>query len=147
MKEFIQILLTFNLRKILLEPTKNSWLQAFRYLFVGGIATIADWGTLFALTHFGLNKYIGTFIAFCVGLAVNFALSKQFVFAASKVRISKSREIMAYALVGVVGLILTEILVWVLTDILPMHLMIAKIIATCLTLVWNFIGRKMLYRT
>ena len=48
MKEFFSILFSFNFKKIFYEPTRNALLQFFRYAFVGGWATVADWG-VFAL--------------------------------------------------------------------------------------------------
>lgn len=43
MKEFFELLKKGKLRAIFLDPTDNSFLQFFRYLFVGGIATVVDW--------------------------------------------------------------------------------------------------------
>ena len=50
MKEFFELLKIFDLKGIFVNPTQNGFLQFFRYLFVGGIATIVDWGILFLLT-------------------------------------------------------------------------------------------------
>ncbi len=147
MQNFLKLVLRCDLQGLLWEPTTDTVLQLFRYLFVGGIATVGDWSTLYTLSTFGCNKYIATAIAFCVGLLINYLLSKSFVFKASTAKSKHPlQEFLAYALIGVIGLCITEALIYLGTDVLAMHLMLSKIIATLITLVWNFIGRKMLYR-
>lgn len=148
MKEFFKVIFSFDLKKIFYEPTENLLLQFFRYGFVGGIATICDWGVLFALTEwihlYYLVSSVGAFIA---GLSVNFALSKKFVFANEKNKHSLSTEFAVYGIIGVIGLFLTMGIMFILTEKLSIHYMISKIISTVIVFVWNFVGRKIvLYR-
>ncbi len=143
MKEFIEIIFSFNFKRIFAEPTKNSLLQFFRYAFVGGWATIADWGMLYLLTEgVRLHYLISGVIAFMIGLLVNFLLSKKFVFSGEKNKHSSSTEFVVYAIIGVIGLAMTEIIMYILTDILNWYFMIPKIIATGVVFVWNFMARK-----
>lgn len=148
MKEFFNIIFSFNMKRIFAEPTQNSFLQFFRYGFVGGWATVADWGVLYLLTEWAKVHYlVSGVIAFVVGLLVNFLLSKKFVFSGEKNTHSSSTEFVVYAIIGVIGLIMTEIIMYVLTDILNWYFMIPKIIATGVVFVWNFMARKIvLYR-
>ncbi|MBQ7876718.1 MAG: GtrA family protein [Clostridia bacterium] len=148
MKEFFSILFSFNLIKIFCEPTENGLLQFFRYGFVGAWATVADWGVLFFLTEgAGVHYLISGVVAFVMGLTVNFLLSKKFVFSGEKTQHSSSTEFLVYAIIGIIGLVLTEIIMFVLTDVLNWYFMIPKIIATAVVFVWNFVARKMvLYR-
>lgn len=148
MKEFFSVIFSFDLKKIFYEPTKNPLLQFFRYAFVGGVATLADWGSLYAFTEWGHLHYMASgVIAFVIGLTVNYLLSKKFVFSGEKNKHSSSTEFAVYAIIGVIGLIMTEIIMYVLTEKLKFYFMIPKIIATVVVFVWNFAARKIvLYR-
>ncbi len=142
MEEFFELLKHFDFRGLFIKPTENGFLQFFRYAFVGGIATIIDWGVLFLLTQLGIYYLISAVFSFFAGLIVNFILSKLFVFSASKARIGKTGEFISYGLIGAIGLLLTMGIMYVLTDLLNIHYMLSKIIATAIVLAWNYIARK-----
>lgn len=145
MNEFFQLLKQFDLKGIFVTPTKNSFLQFFRYLFVGGIATVVDWGVLFALTEiFHLYYLISAIFAFVAGLVTNFLLSKLLVFQGSETRTNALMEFLGYALIGVVGLGMTELIMFVFTDCMMLYYMLSKAIATMIVLAWNYLARKFL---
>ena len=47
-----------NLKKLFVEETDSTFIQFFRYCFVGGFATVVDWGLSALLFYcvFGTNK-------------------------------------------------------------------------------------------
>lgn len=143
MKEFFSILFSFDFKKIFCTPTDNGLLQFFRYAFVGGWATIADWG-VFALFNEVVRLYylISAPIAFLMGLTVNYLLSKKFVFSKENSDHSTSTEFIVYGIIGIIGLLMTMVIMWVLTEFAGFLPMISKIIATAIVLVWNFLARK-----
>ena len=132
------------INKLLVEPTTNIWLQLLRYGFVGGVAFVADYGTLFALTHYaGIHYLLSAGIAFCIGLTVNYLLSISWVF--NKNRSAKPWiEFLVFALIGVVGLGLNELIMYVATDGIGLHYMLSKLISTFLVFCWNFFARKLI---
>lgn len=132
------------LKKIFIDETQNSFLQFFRYLFVGGIATIVDWSILFFTAKIGIHYLIAAIIGFVFGLIVNFLMSKKFVFSGEIVRVNIWTEFFAYALIGLVGLGLTEIFMFLLTEIFLIYFMISKMISTVIVLVWNYLARKII---
>lgn len=148
MKEFIELLKNRNLKAIFMEPTQNGFLQFFRYLFVGGIATVVDWSCLYALTELGQIHYlISTSIAFLAGLATNYILSKQLVFKANEARVTPVMEFLSYAVIGVFGLGITELIMVLFTNRLMLHYMLSKVIATVVVLFWNYAARRfMIYK-
>ena len=149
MKEFFQVLFSFDPKKIFYTPTQNSFLQFFRYGFVGAVATVADWGVLYLLTEFAKIPYLISCVpAFLIGLTVNYLLSRFFVFSGEKNKHSASTEFVVYGIIGVIGLLLTVAIMYLLTQILRLpHYMISKIISTVVVFVWNFGARKVvLYR-
>lgn len=145
MKEFFALLKDFDLKGIFLTPTKNGFLQFFRYLFVGGIATVVDWGVLMGLTELlQLHHLVSAIFAFVAGLGTNFLLSKLLVFSASEAKTNSLLEFLGYALIGLVGLGMTELILFLFTDGLSLHYMLSKAIATAVVLVWNYLARKLL---
>ncbi|MBR2187884.1 MAG: GtrA family protein [Eubacterium sp.] len=144
MKELFEYLRTFDLKALFITPTTNGVLQFFRYLFVGGAATVVDWAVLFLLTQGGLYYMVSTVIAFLAGLITNFVLSKLLVFKASEARVGTAAEFASYGLIGVIGLGFTMGIMYLLTEKLHVFYMLSKAAATMLVLVWNYLARKLL---
>ena len=145
MKEFVTLLKKFDLKGLFITQTNNGFLQFFRYIFVGGIATIIDWGVLFLLTDIAhLYHLISAIISFFAGLFTNFLLSKLLVFKASEARVNTTLEFVGYAIIGAIGLGMTELIIFLFTDCLNLHYMLSKVIATIVVLAWNYIARKKL---
>ena len=143
MKEFLNAVVEFDLKLLFKEKTTNSFIQFFRYIFVGGFAFLADAFTLW-LCEKWMNYMIAAAVAFIVGLAVNYALSTWFVFSESEQVKNKVKEFAAYALIGVIGLGLTELIMYLLTDVCGFYFMFSKVIAAVLVLIWNFAARKII---
>jgi len=80
---------------------------------------------------------------FIAGLLTNFALSCWFVF--SKAKNTRREEFVTFTIIGVIGLLINYGIVslfsWVLTTE-GAGFYVAKIIATVVTFLWNFIARK-----
>ncbi len=144
MKEFFALLKKFDLKGILITPTKNGFLQFVRYVFVGGIATVVDWGALFLLTDLAhIYHLVSAIIAFVAGLITNFLLSKLLVFNANEVKVNPTVEFISYGIIGLVGLGITELIMFLLTNCLSVHYMVSKMAATVIVLAWNYLARKL----
>lgn len=134
------------LYKLFYEKTDSLFIQMFRYLFVGGLSFLVDYGVLYLLTVNGLNYLISATVSFVLGLVVNFILSKIFVFK-SQANVNSFFEFVTYGVIGLVGLFLTDLLMYIFTSLMGIYFMISKIIVTIIVLGWNFFGRKfILYR-
>ena len=81
-------------------------------------------------------------IAFVMGLIVNFILSKLLVFTTGAKVKNTMLEFLSYTVIGIIGLGLTEAIIWLGTVPLHIPVLIAKIIAAVLVLIWNFAARK-----
>ena len=141
MKEFFKAILDFNLNRLFREKTTNIFIQFFRYIFVGGFAFLADAFTLWVCEKW-MNYMIAAAIAFVVGLAVNYALSIWFVFSESSKVKNKVKEFVVYGIIGLIGLLITEGIMYLFTDVFGLYFLISKIIAAAIVLVWNFAARK-----
>lgn len=133
-------------KKLLYEKTENTLLQLIRYFFVGGIAAVINIGFLYIFTDI-LHIYylISNVFSFTLGLIVNYLLSKKFVFQ-EETQISKSKEFIIYAIIGVIGLGLDTLFLSIMTNTFKLYYMISKIISTMLVFIWNFVARKILYK-
>lgn len=132
------------LKTLLTEPTTQPIIQFFRYAFVGGVSFLVDAGVLWLLAHAGMHYLLAACFGFAAGLLCNFILSRAFVFRAQTPRVGRVLEFAAYALIGLIGLGLTEVLLYFFTEIVLFHYMISKIIASAVVLFWNFFARKLL---
>lgn len=130
------------LHTVFVAPTNNWLLQLFRYGFVGGVAFLVDYGTLFVLTHYAGVPYLwSAAIAFILGLVTNYLISISWVFHHSgKMRVWQ--EFVCFAIIGVIGLGLNELIMYVGTDMMHLHYMISKLISTAIVFFWNFFARK-----
>lgn len=145
-KEFFQLVFTFNIKGLLIEPSFNVTIQAFRALFVSAIAFVTDAGFLWALSLTGLHYLICAVFGFLAGVGVNYILSVKFVFK-EKAPVGKAGEFTVYVLVGVIGLGLTLVFMWFFTEVIGLFFMVSRGIAAILVFAWNFISRKaVLYR-
>ena len=125
--------------------------EFIRYAIVGGIAFIADFGTLVLsqeclLKRFAGGVYVATVLGFVVGLSVNYALSLTFVFTQRKDR-GKGRSIGAFlifGLIGLLGLLWTELGMWIGIELFKANYMRVKILVTIGVLAWNYLARKIL---
>ncbi|KPL02914.1 MAG: polysaccharide synthesis protein GtrA [candidate division Zixibacteria bacterium SM23_73_2] len=117
-------------------------IQLFRYTFVGGIAFLVDFGSLFALTEFcGVHYLISAAIAFILGLVTNYLLSIIWVFSRRTLK-SRWLELYIFALIGVVGLGFNELFIWFFTERVNLHYLLSKIVSTVFVYLWNFFARK-----
>ena len=132
------------LHRIFVQKTDNTLLQLFRYGFVGGIAFVVDYGTLFLLTNYAGVPYLwSAAIAFILGLVTNYLLSISWVFRRNEA-MKSWQEFLLFAIIGIVGLGFNEIIMYLGTDILQLHYMLSKLISTVIVFFWNFLARKYL---
>ncbi len=119
--------------------------QFIKYFGVALVGLAVDFGTLVVLHDvFHVHYLIAAAGGFIAGLAVNYALSSKYVFKNSKLK-SRTLEFVMFGVVGLIGLGLLSLSMWLLVSIVGMQYLLAKCLATVVVYVWNFIGRKALY--
>lgn len=124
------------------KPTNNTFVQLFRYTFVGGFAFVIDFSSLFILTEaFHIHYLVSAAIAFLIGLLINYSISVKWVFNQRKLT-SRKNEVLIFAGIGVVGLGLNEVIIWLCTEIFLFHYLVSKIVSAVLVYLWNFFVRK-----
>ena len=132
------------LYKLFKEETDNTLIQLFRYGFVGGAAFLVDYVVLVLLTEvFGMHYLLSATISFILGLVTNYLLSVVWVFNKRTLG-NRWAEFAVFAIIGVIGLGLNALIMYVCTDKLGIHYMISKIISTVIVFFWNFFARKII---
>lgn len=135
------------------ESVKETMSEIMRYLVVGGTAFLIDTGVLY-LTKTFLFENLGetgillaTALGFTAGLTYNYILSILFVFkkASEKVKGKQLRSFLIFAVIGIIGLGLTEGGMYVGIHLFgSFYYLVIKVFVAAIVLIWNYIGRKIL---
>lgn len=152
LNEVKDILRSRQFSRLFSGDTDNTFIQFFRYLFVGGLAAVVDWGVSYILFRFVFHEQsslamAANGISFVAGLAVNYLLSTFWIFKNSNVK-SRLSEFLVFAAIGLVGLLLTigitKLFELWLSDTTSAFQIIAKIVSTGAAFFWNFFARKII---
>lgn len=125
--------------------------EFIRYLLVGGTAFIVDFTLLYVFKTYVLYNivagiYISTALGFVGGLIYNYVLSLLYVFESAKEN-HKGKDIRSFiifTIIGVVGLILTELGMYVGVELFAINYLIVKVFVAGVVLIWNYGIRKIL---
>jgi putative flippase GtrA len=105
-------------------------------------ATVLDFGLLVFLTEVvHLHYLISNGISFMAGTTLLYVLSVFWVFGRRSIR-SRHLEYWLFILIGAVGLLFNEALIWVFTEEVHVYYLYSKIIAGCTVFFWNFLSRR-----
>ena len=154
------------IKKLFVGGTSNTFIQFFRSLFVGGIATVVDMLICILVREaFHLPEPVAAIFGFVIGCAVNYIICSLWVFAKAKVK-NRKVDFLGFTIIGVIGLGLTQLIIepfavdgmfgtgafvrWeIFGGIIPAdkYYIVGKIIAVVVVYMWNFFARKLiLYR-
>lgn len=133
------------INKLLVEKTDNVFLQFFRYIFVGGTAFVVDFSLYFIFSEYcGIHYLISAILSFIISVLVNYLMSTKWVFNQQNIE-NRVVEFNLFILISTIGLVFTEILLYLFTDILGIYYLFSKIIASIIVLFWNFIARRIMF--
>ena len=124
------------------KKTEKLFIQIFKFGIVGVIATIIDFGFLYIFKEFcHFHTIVSNTLSFCISVTYNYIASVKWVFDVNKDKNPKKNFII-FIIFSVIGLLLNDLIMWVCTESLAIYYMIAKIIATGIVMIFNFITRK-----
>ncbi len=131
-------------KKLFIKKTSNSTNQFIRYGLVSVVALAVDFGLMVLLVEAFSVNYIGAAtLSFTAGLIVNYTLSRLWVFNESRYN-SKASEFIAFSLIGIAGLLMNNVIIWVSVEQVGIHYATSKMIATGIVFFWNFGLRKII---
>lgn len=117
--------------------------QIFRFIIVGGIATIIDWTIYYILFNiFEINPLIANILSFSVAVVYNCIASIKWVFTVDENK-NKKQIFIEFVILSIIGLIISEILLYIFVDTIKINEMISKVLATIIVMTFNFVTRKM----
>ncbi len=133
------------MRDLFLSKTVRQFLS---YFCVGGVAALVEW-SVFSLLEYLLDLpyLLATILAFLVSTTVNWILGRAFTFKNSSYKKRKAKEAVLVFGASAVGLLFNLLLMLLFVDVIGMNTnflkTVAKILATGIVFVWNFLSRKL----
>ncbi len=121
--------------------THERFLEIIRFCFVGGLSLLVDCAVLFLLTEFfGVHYLYSAGISFTVSVIFNYWLCVTYVFKNAKKQTPKQAAIFIGS--SVVGLGLNQVCMWFFVEIIFLHYMAAKLGATVIVTLWNYVAKR-----
>ena len=130
-----------SLTTAVLEAWKSDVAKAAqKYLLVGGVSALLEW-SIFAFFLYGMEQHylISGALSFLFATAANYFMSVRFVFGTG--RRARNQRILLLYLVSAIGIIFNLGVLAIGIDLIGMHEMAAKILATGAVFGWNFAAR------
>lgn len=116
--------------------------QFMKFGVVGVIAFVIDYGLLALLTELsGINYLVSATISFTASVVFNYVASMRYVFT-HKEGMSRRREFVIFVVLSVIGLLINNGCMWAGVELLGVHYLLTKIVATAIVMIWNFVTRK-----
>lgn len=131
------------------HPLPNKEIARFsRFLTVGALGTLLDFGLLTMLKLAGLPTLSANSLSFTAGLINNFTWNRLWTFR-DAAQANWQKQLAQYALVSLVGLALNDLLVLSLETVLGTWLgqpawgyLPAKVVATGVVVFWNYFANR-----
>lgn len=122
---------------------KKLFEQIIKFGIVGGLAFLIDYGIMVLCKEvFKFDVLVAAGFGFTVSVIFNYIASVKWVFNVNENN-SKSKQFITFIIFSIIGLIITEIIMYIGTDIMKISYLIVKVGATLIVMIFNFITRKL----
>lgn len=119
--------------------------EVFRFVFTGGVCFVVEFLCLTLMVELlHLPVLIATGIAFLISVAVNYVMCIKWVFAGAQDGGTGVKA--SFLLTSGIGFGLNELFMWLMTSVMSIHYMIAKVISTLLVMVWNYFTKRLVLK-
>ena len=130
-----------------MKEMKKNLFEFLRYVLIGGSAFLVDLLIMVLFNEFvfkGNFLYVSIFLGYVVGLIYNFIFSCRFVFenGFEKIKNNEVKSFVIFTVIGLLGLGLTELLMFLFVDLIDFHYTISKILTGIIVVFWNYLARK-----
>lgn len=130
------------LRQWVTDPVESIFLQVPRALLASVLALAIDFGIYAACLYVGMPALLAAPIGYLAGGVLQYVLCFLWVFSTSLK--SDAPGFVAFSILSLIGLGITELVILIMHDWLGVHPYPAKIAAVGLAFTWNFLSRKYL---
>jgi putative flippase GtrA len=117
-------------------PPSETLQQFLRFALIGGVATAIQYAVLIILVQAQVSGAVGaSAIGFTLSALANYTLNRRFTFHSTRAHVEALPRFTAVALLG---LAINTGLIWLFHVPLALHYLVAQVLATCGTLLWNY---------
>jgi len=114
------------------------FLKFLKFCTIGFSGMIIDFGTTWILKEkFRVNKYVANSIGFTIAATSNYMLNRLWTFHSENQQILP--EYFLFMLFSVAGLVINNIVIYMLHEKLKMNFYLAKLLAIGVVTLWNFV--------
>ncbi len=131
------------------EEVNKTILEMLRFLLVGGVSFIVDFGFLIVFQEFVFKTMangvlISAALSFLISLIVHYFLAVFWAFRNHRVATSTDHVIAGslFILTNAVGLGINEFAMWIGVSLLAYHYILVKLLATVVVMFWNYTCQK-----
>ena len=113
------------------------FLQFIKFCVVGGTGVVVDFGITFLFKEkLTLNKYIANSLGFMAAASTNYLLNRWWTFRSHDPEVAQ--QYVQFVGISAIGLILNNIIIYLLNDKARLNFYLSKLIAIGLVTLWNF---------
>ena len=113
------------------------FLQFIKFCVVGGTGVVVDFGITFLFKEkLKLNKYIANSLGFTAAASTNYLLNRWWTFRSHDPEVAQ--QYVQFVGISAIGLILNNIIIYLLNDKARLNFYLSKLIAIGLVTLWNF---------
>jgi putative flippase GtrA len=120
--------------------------EAAGYIAAASVAFVFDFSLYALLIALGVPYLLAAGTSFILGTAIHYWGATRYVFSFRRLSGTRS-EFWIFLLVGAFGLLLNLAAIYFCVEVLKLHVLVAKIVATAMTFVANFGLRRLLLFT
>lgn len=114
--------------------------QFLRFVAVGIVGTAAHYAILIALVEFAQVDSAGaSSLGFLAGAIVNYHLNRTLTF---KSPVKMLSGLPKFFFIALVGAVMNVAIMIALTQYTRFHYLVIQLVATCVVLIWNFLGNR-----
>ncbi len=116
--------------------------QFLKFAVVGTIGFGVDFGILITLLNFfHVNVYVANTVSFTTAVLSNYLWNSLWTFGDLPKR--HGRQLVQFFVVSIIGLLINQTILYFFYDLVGLHVLVAKAIATIVVLFWNFAANKL----
>lgn len=141
--DFVDVLVAWGCRLLHLTKYQEILTQLAKFTIAGVFNTVIDWGIFFSLYNLlHVDPVLSQAISFTIATIVSFFVNTIWVFKTTKAK-TRKRLITEFFVLNLIALGITTVLIYLFIDRMQMNELLAKILTTIITMIYNYITRKL----